>query len=137
MLTRQYLWMNETWCKVGLRPCYRKITRIFWIVLAALQNRLLSCCHGHADAATTTVSNKSLTELTDDCSELSLSPTLLSFLSVSHAHVHSCESGEWIHINLYRWCLMLSWLLLLTFALSEASCCCNQCKAYRSQAKLQ
>lgn len=73
----QYLWMNETWCKVGLRPCYRKITRIFWIVLAALQNRLLSCCHWHADAATTTVSNKSLTALTDDCSELSLSPTLV------------------------------------------------------------
>lgn len=122
-INHQYPWINEI-DNAGLTAAHQvtEITRIFWVVLAAVQNRLLPCCHRHADA----VWNKSLTELTDVCSERSLSLFSFCFL-----YTRMFMWKRRIHINVCTvWCLMLSQLLLLTLVFSDTSCCWSQYKTY-------
>ncbi len=102
-INRQYPWMNET--DEAMFECgpVIGITRIFWVVLAALQNRLLPCCHRHADAATTTVWNKSLTALTDVCSEWALSFSFFFLFPIqTYVHVKEANSHKCLHSMVFN-----------------------------------
>lgn len=131
---RQYLWMNETWCKVGPRPCNGNNKDFFGL-----------CWQRYSCPAVTDMqmlrpwlsgTNHWQHWLMTALSSLFLPLFCLFFLFPMHTYVHVKVVKEFTLIY-PAWCLMLSRLLLLTLALSDASCCCNQCKAYCSQAQLQ